>query len=148
LGNLADLEDLYLYNNQLGGALPATLTNLANLDTFWFQDTNLCEPADTAFQTWLAGIPNLQSAGIICPAATPTATPTNTPTPTATATAICPDFVDPPGVGIEDIMLAANCWRCKCGDTCYDPLYDINDDCDIDIVDIMLMVAHWGETCL
>jgi len=64
-----------------------------------------------------------------------------------TATVICPDFVDPPGVGVEDIMLVANCWRCKCGDVCYDSRYDIDDDCDIDIVDIMLVVAHWGETC-
>ena len=64
-----------------------------------------------------------------------------------TATVICPDFVDPPGVGVEDIMLVANCWRCKCEDTCYDSRYDIDDDCDIDIVDIMLVVKHWGETC-
>ena len=64
-----------------------------------------------------------------------------------TATVICPDFVDPPGVGVEDIMLVANCWRCKCEDTCYNPLYDLDDDCDIDVVDIMLVVKHWGETC-
>ena len=59
----------------------------------------------------------------------------------------CPDFVDPAGVGVEDIMQIANRWRCKCGDPCYDPLYDVDDDCDIDTVDIMLVVAQWGETC-
>jgi hypothetical protein len=33
------------------------------------------------------------------------------------------------------------------GDGCYDELYDLDDDGDIDIVDIMLVAAHWGETC-
>jgi hypothetical protein len=28
-----------------------------------------------------------------------------------------------------------------------DPMYDLDDDCDIDIVDIMLVTVHWGETC-
>ena len=50
-------------------------------------------------------------------------------------------------VDVDDIILAANCWRCKCGDACYDPLYDLDEDCDVDIVDIMLVAVHWGETC-
>ena len=29
----------------------------------------------------------------------------------------------------------------------YDTLYDANDDCVIDIVDIMLVASHWGDTC-
>jgi hypothetical protein len=41
-------------------------------------------------------------------------------------------------------MQAASCWRYKCGDECYDPRYDLDDDCNIDVVDIMLVV-HWGE---
>ena len=44
-------------------------------------------------------------------------------------------------------MAVASRWRCKCGDASYDPLYDLDNDCDIDIVDIMLVVAHWVETC-
>ena len=67
LGNLADLEYLDLYMTQLSGALPGTLTNLTKLDHFWFHDTDLCEPADAAFQTWLAGISSLSSTGVICP---------------------------------------------------------------------------------
>ena len=67
LGNLVSLRLLSLWDNQLSGALPGTLTNLVNLDTFWFHYTDLCEPADTAFQTWLAGINNLSSTGVICP---------------------------------------------------------------------------------
>ena len=29
----------------------------------------------------------------------------------------------------------------------YDARYDLDDDCDIDIVDIMLVVKRWGESC-
>ena len=36
-------------------------------------DTSLCEPADQAFQEWLATIPDLQSTGALC--VTPTAEP-------------------------------------------------------------------------
>jgi len=50
-------------------------------------------------------------------------------------------------VKVDDIMEVANRWRCKCGDTCYDPLHDINKDRVINVVDIMLVVAHWGEIC-
>ena len=49
--------------------------------------------------------------------------------------------------GVDDVMLVTNRWRCKCGDDCYDPRYDLDEDCDIDIVDITLVVAHWGERC-
>jgi hypothetical protein len=59
----------------------------------------------------------------------------------------CPDFVDPPGVGIEDIMLVASRWHCRSGDSCYDERYDLDHDGDIDIVDIMKVAVRWGETC-
>ena len=29
----------------------------------------------------------------------------------------------------------------------YEARYDLDHDCNIDIVDIMLVVVHWGETC-
>jgi len=44
-------------------------------------------------------------------------------------------------------MQVANKWHCKCGDGCYGSRHDIDNDCDIDIVDIMLVVKHWGKTC-
>ena len=50
-------------------------------------------------------------------------------------------------VDVEDIMLVASRWRCRLGDSCYEELYDLDEDDDIDIVDIMLVVVHWGETC-
>ena len=59
----------------------------------------------------------------------------------------CPDFADPPGVGMEDIMLVASRWRCRSGDDCYDERFDLDHDGDIDIVDIMKVAVRWGETC-
>jgi hypothetical protein len=57
------------------------------------------------------------------------------------------DF-DPNGrIDVADIMKVASRWRCKYWDSCYNPLYDLDGDCDIDIVDIMLVVKHWGEAC-
>ncbi len=57
------------------------------------------------------------------------------------------DFNGDGQVDVHDIQAVASRWRCKCGDTCYDARYDMDGDCDTDIVDIMLVVVHWGETC-
>jgi len=51
-------------------------------------------------------------------------------------------------VDIADIMAIAARWRCETGDSCYDPLYDMDGDGGIDIVDIMQVAVRWGETCL
>jgi hypothetical protein len=50
-------------------------------------------------------------------------------------------------VDIADVMQVAILWRCRSGDACYDDYFDMDKDGDIDIVDIMLVVKHWGETC-
>jgi Leucine-rich repeat (LRR) protein len=71
LGNLSNLFDFYLYNNQLSSRIPTTLTNLTNLYNFQFNNTNLCEPQDATFQTWLSNVPNVVSTGYSC---TPTLT--------------------------------------------------------------------------
>lgn len=86
LGNLPNLTSLTLDNSQFTGALPSSFVNLTKLQTFWFNSTSLCEPGDTAFQAWLAGISSLQRTGVIC-----TETPTNTPTQTSTATPTPPN---------------------------------------------------------
>ena len=65
LGSLVNLRYLFLSANQLSGPLPHSLTNLA-LMWFYFDETALCEPADAAFQTWLAGITNLRRTGVVC----------------------------------------------------------------------------------
>ncbi len=57
------------------------------------------------------------------------------------------DF-DPNGrIDVADIMKVANCWRMTDEDPDWDPRYDLNSDGIITVVDIMLVVAHWGETC-
>ncbi len=50
-------------------------------------------------------------------------------------------------VDVADIMEVASRWRCRLGEDCYEELYDLDHDYDIDIVDIMLVVVHWGEVC-
>ncbi len=47
-------------------------------------------------------------------------------------------------VNVVDIQQVSSRWHCRCGDDCYDPRCDIDGDCDIDIVSIMQVTAHWG----
>ncbi len=83
-GNLSNLEELGVsFNPLMSGSLPQSLKNLSSLDTFRFDNTNLCEPPDAVFQAWLAGIQDLKRTGVLC---VPTATPTRTPTRTLTLT--------------------------------------------------------------
>jgi hypothetical protein len=51
-------------------------------------------------------------------------------------------------INISDIMKVAANWRCRLGNACYNENYDLDKDGDIDIVDIMLVVKHWGERCV
>ena len=87
LGGLADLAYLYLGENELAGpvppefgglmrlrslalqtnvdmsgALPASLTSLAALETFQTAGTALCAPSDAGFLEWLQGVPNRRVA--------------------------------------------------------------------------------------
>jgi hypothetical protein len=48
---------------------------------------------------------------------------------------------------IMGILLVVSRWNTSVGDPDYDPIYDLDSDGDIDIEDIMLVRAHWGETC-
>ena len=87
LDSLADLESLYLGDNELtgsvppvlgglmhlrhlalqtnagmSGALPASLTNLAFLETLQTSDTGLCAPSDAGFLDWLERVASRQVA--------------------------------------------------------------------------------------
>jgi hypothetical protein len=56
-------------------------------------------------------------------------------------------FADMDGDGdvdIADIYNVAYRWGCQCGDTCYDPAYDLNDDCAISISDIQIAACYFG----
>jgi Leucine-rich repeat (LRR) protein len=66
LGKLVKLEGFGLDNNQLSGPLPESLTNLTALLYFSFNKTNLCEPEDPAFRTWLDNIMTSKSTGVTC----------------------------------------------------------------------------------
>ena len=68
----------------------------------------------------------------------------------------CYDFDDSGQVDVNDIQQVASRWRTSRENPDpdnnpetpnYDARYDIDQDDDIDIVDVMLVVAHWGETC-
>ena len=101
--------------------------NLLIQDHTWYKIwmINLsCDPV------WLSFLP-----GAIIPTLPPCVIPT------------CPDFVAPPGVGIEDIMLVASRWRMTSDDPEWESRYDLDGDGIITIVDIMMVVAHWGESC-
>lgn len=65
VGNLSKLRYLRVGNTSLSGTLPHTLTALS-LQSFWFRNTGLCEPGDPAFQSWLAGVSDLQRTGVVC----------------------------------------------------------------------------------
>ena len=66
VSDLPYLVKLYLNGNpKLKGVLPASLTNLTQLNTFYFNNTNLVESPSSAFQNWLNGIADVQSTGKI-----------------------------------------------------------------------------------
>ena len=56
---------------------------------------------------------------------------------------ICPDFVAPTGVGVEDISLIASYWGQAAG-----PPYDYDDDGIVTVYDIMQVTPMWGQNCL
>jgi len=64
LGSLFNLEQLLLYNNSLSGPIPLSFTGLNALNSFKYSSTQLCEPSDAAFQTWLAGITTVDGTGL------------------------------------------------------------------------------------
>ncbi|MEM7129106.1 MAG: YCF48-related protein [Chloroflexota bacterium] len=65
IGQVASLKELMIDNNPLSGPLPMSLIDLS-LDKFHFNDTDVCMPADDAFQEWIDTIPDLQTNGNTC----------------------------------------------------------------------------------
>ena len=50
-------------------------------------------------------------------------------------------------VGVDDIQQVAGCWHTTETDPNWDARYDVDNDGDVDVVDIMLVAAHWGDAC-
>ena len=59
LGNLSQLQSLWLQDNALTGMLPRSLMQLTNLAHLRFGGQDLCAPQDDDFQAWLSSIPNV-----------------------------------------------------------------------------------------
>ena len=66
LSKLTWLEELNINNNPFSGPIPTSFTAFSNLAIFSFYNTDLCEPTDAGFQSWLAGIPTMESTGVTC----------------------------------------------------------------------------------
>ena len=62
IGNLASLTSLHVMGTELTGPLPEALIGLP-LDEFHWMWTDLCAPADDAFQNWLKSIRDNRPAG-------------------------------------------------------------------------------------
>ena len=124
LSTLDNLDWIGLHDNAFKGALPGSLTEL-NPRVFQFENTNLCEPADPAFQGWLDSIPDLSRTGVICNEISttheePILLPTeNDPYPISSKPACLPgeellyleDFQDGQAQGWPEIEFKAQEWR-------------------------------------
>ncbi len=67
LFDFTQLQELFISSNPLlTGQLPQSFERFTELKSFYFDNTNLCEPQDAAFQAWLAAIPNLTRTNIAC----------------------------------------------------------------------------------
>ncbi len=92
-----------------------------------------------------AGTPTSVPTGIAAWA--PLSVATGTATPTSTPCVLVGDFDDDKDVDVDDIMEVAGKWRMTDQDPEWDARYDLDSDGIITIIDIMLVVVHWGETC-
>jgi len=141
-------------NNGLGSSgQAAKLSTLVDSSAYWYTNLGNARTADLSayFEYSASGDKVMllaQGAAEGCAIRT---VDTNADTPAADmilSGCYLPGDLDCDGdVDIDDVMIVANRWRCRCGDGCYDSRYDIDRDCDIDVVDIMKVVVHWGKTC-
>ncbi len=65
LGSMTNLNWIGLHDNPFEGPIPISMTAL-NPSVFQYENTNLCEPADPAFQGWLDTISELSRTAVIC----------------------------------------------------------------------------------
>ena len=66
VGQMSSLRRLSVSNNpEISGMLPATLTDLRQLETFMTFGTDLCTPPDSDFQAWLRTVRNRRLANCL-----------------------------------------------------------------------------------
>ena len=65
MGELARMSGLWIGTNSLSGRLPLSLAR-APLRELDYTGTELCAPADPAFQSWLLTIPSHEGTGVEC----------------------------------------------------------------------------------
>ncbi len=65
IGNLTNLKDLWLSHNPFSGPIPLSLVG-APLTTFWYDNTDLCVPADATLREWLAAIMHHEGTDTDC----------------------------------------------------------------------------------
>jgi len=98
LSGLVSAKELHFHVNGLSGPFPLALSSLTNLDILDFRFTKICEPTDSAFETWLSTITTVSGTALPCPdepATTPPPTVTLTPTDIPTPTPILPTLTPP-----------------------------------------------------
>ena len=66
LGDLGTLTYLGIQENPLSGPLPLALADLSSLETFLYNDTDLCVPHDTGFRSWLGSLTLHRGNGVDC----------------------------------------------------------------------------------
>jgi hypothetical protein len=65
-GNLTSLNKFWLNDNpNFDGSIPLSLTELS-LETFSFQNTGVCEPSNSTYQTWKSTVTTYNSSGVEC----------------------------------------------------------------------------------
>ena len=69
IGNLDRMAGLRVDGNELGGRLPLSLSRL-DLEVFHYDGTDLCEPGDARFRTWLERIVERRGTEVQCAALT------------------------------------------------------------------------------
>ena len=117
ISNLLNLEWLYLYGNQLVGEIPDSICNLVENDCFiGISNNQLCPPYPDCLTEEDIGYQD-------------------------TSECDCPDNIvgdvnDDGGVNILDIVLISNCILSGDCDECY----DWNFDGSVDVLDIIIMV--------
>ncbi|MGB3221115.1 MAG: hypothetical protein WBD79_27240, partial [Anaerolineae bacterium] len=60
---------------------------------------------------------------------------------------LCPNFVPPSTIGVEDIQAIGAHWGETSSSLSWDPQFDLDQDGNIDMVDIMIVAGAWGLTC-